>query len=158
MPDDKICHCGGKMIKVKVPTIPLKEGIEPRLLNGYHCERCGSGYTEDEDSLFLLRREILRIYKEQDRLNRELEDNLKILRGKCIHESIIECPYKPESELSYAEPPARRCVVCGIVENGWGLGYRTLTKDPIKIVPRDKFYGKMHRLPDIKFETGILIK
>lgn len=141
----KICVCGSEMIKVKVPTIPLKEDAEPKLLNGYHCEECGSGYTVEEDDLILLRKKIMVIYKEQDRLKKELEENLKILREKCAHESIIECPYQPENAVFYAGPPKRMCIVCGLVEDGWGVGYKILTKDPIKNVPRDEFFGKLSR-------------
>lgn len=39
----------------------------------------------------------------------------------CPHEDVAECDYRPEGLLSYAQPPIRMCIYCGISEEGWRL-------------------------------------
>lgn len=40
-------------------------------------------------------------------------------QSKCKHKTIAECEYRPEGIVSYAQPPIRVCVDCGISEDGW---------------------------------------
>lgn len=42
-------------------------------------------------------------------------------QSKCKHSVVAEGEYQPEGIISYAQPPIRVCVNCGISEDGWQL-------------------------------------
>lgn len=51
---------------------------------------------------------------------------VKEVQEACTHTDIAECPFDGETEFRYALPPWRVCVDCGLAEEGWGCGFRTL--------------------------------
>jgi len=63
----------------------------------------------------------------------------------CSHESLAECNYVPSGTFTYARPPMRVCLNCGLVEEGWGCGYQVLRhKNNVVGVPpisRDDLYS-----------------
>ncbi|HVE80983.1 MAG TPA: hypothetical protein VNA68_02480 [Candidatus Dormibacteraeota bacterium] len=64
------------------------------------------------------------------------------LRQDCRHKRIIEVDYKPQTHLP-SLAPRRMCLDCGIEEQGWGAGYKILTKEPLETLKdRDEFYSR----------------
>lgn len=155
----EICSCGAEMTEVMIPTIPIEEGAEPKMLNGYYCEKCDYGHIADDTKLEIndftrLRERILKAHERKDILDREIEEMSKALRKDCKHQIIIECPYEPDNEFFHAQPPSRRCAICNLVENGWDTGYKELKTDPIKEVPRIDFYQKYCRIRPLIYKLS----
>jgi hypothetical protein len=70
-----------------------------------------------------------------------LTATVRQVQKKCKHTQQAECDYLP-SEFGNSHPPARICLDCGLVEEGWGCGYKVLTNDPefVGTISRDKLY------------------
>ncbi len=87
-------------------------------------------------SIFKIRDRILEIQEQRTVLESEKEKLLADLRKQCQHETIIETPNEGS-----AFAPMRICAICGLEEEGWGCGYKELSKEPFMIVKdRNKFY------------------
>jgi hypothetical protein len=58
----------------------------------------------------------------------------------CKHERVGECEWKDETWFSYAKPPLRVCLDCGISDEGWGSGYKVLTNGLVYKIDRDTLF------------------
>ena len=76
------------------------------------------------------RRKLLSLYKKE----------LQRVKKKCTHSLVVECSYRPEGVFNYAEGPKRVCEACGLMEDGWGGGFKLLKDARIKTVTRDEAY------------------
>ena len=93
-----------------------------------------------------------RILKAEERLAKAQENLDKVIEEvqlKCNHpeEFVHEANYKGATNFSNAYPPYRVCVKCGLAEEGWGTGYKNLSKTETNI-SRDvgqKYWRKMIR-------------
>ena len=93
-----------------------------------------------DSGFFKMRDRIIEIHEEQERLEKEYNKLLKILKENCDHASVIETDCVSRGMVSTTKPPARRCLICGEIENGWGCGYKKLKNTkPIKTVSREEF-------------------
>jgi hypothetical protein len=67
----------------------------------------------------------------------EIELNIAIIYAQehCTHGDIAECDYS-SSYYRDTFPPIRICLGCGLTEEGWGCGYRTLVERDNQLSPR----------------------
>lgn len=86
------------------------------------------------------RDEIIGLCEEEKKLKEKIKGLVAELQSKCGHESVIETPYEPENLVSYFDPSRRICAICAL-EEGSECGFKILTAEPIKIVPRCSFWG-----------------
>ena len=71
---------------------------------------------------------LLAIYLELDSLKKEEEDLTEELQKDCAHESVVECGQGRAVAATKTDPPHRRCVICGLEEEGWDSGYEKLAR------------------------------
>ena len=71
----------------------------------------------------------------------ELTATVRRVQKQCQHTQQAECDYLP-SEFGDSHPPARICLNCGLVEEGWGCGYTVLKNNPETVghISRDRLY------------------
>lgn len=93
-----------------------------------------------DNELLAIRDKIIELCGEVSLICNQQKELVKELERKCNHESVIECEYRPESIIFDAQPPERRCIICGLMEDAWGDSWQVLTATPIKTVSRDKIY------------------
>lgn len=72
------------------------------------------------------------------------KSTIDLIQKSCDHRGYIaEAPYKESTWCSDADPPFRVCLRCGVLEHGWGTGYKILKMDletkPMEIT-RDEGY------------------
>lgn len=97
-----------------------------------------------------IRNRIMDIYVEQEALGKELKEKLEELRTRCVHGSVVEVEYEPETHSKSAEFPARICVICSLERNRTCEGYKELDHGTVlKIKYRNEFY-KYRKLQPLK--------
>ena len=106
---------------------------------------------------FETRDEFIKIEKEIENLELKSERLLAKLRAECKHEIVVWRDYIPENVILNAQPPAKRCLICGEIENGWGCDYRKIRTKPIKEVTCDEFDTLRKLEPLIEIEHRIPI-
>ena len=76
---------------------------------------------------------ILYAQKEVERARKHLTNSIFAAIALCDHKSIGECEYL-HNDFMDSSPPARVCLDCGLVEEGWSAGYLVLQSlDLIKL-------------------------
>lgn len=81
---------------------------------------------------------------------RELELCVLSVQTECNHKDIAECGYS-YSDYRDTFSPIRICLDCGITEEGWGCGYKTL-------IQRDGFSPRVISREDLyKLRIGNFI-
>ncbi|MBU1091658.1 hypothetical protein KKA27_02255 [Patescibacteria group bacterium] len=108
-----------------------------------------------KEEFLKMRERIIEIENLKNKLNKESENLTETLTENCPHEVVIETNYISYEALGYTRSPQRRCLICGIVEDGWGCGYRKLKKRPIKVVSSDVFRKSRELEPLV--QTGAMI-
>lgn len=78
----------------------------------------------------------LEIRAKHEQLSRLLHD----LQRRCNHALIAEAPYRPSGIFNNAEPPVRVCEVCGLTDEGWGVGFKHLAGERVRAVSRDALW------------------
>lgn len=95
-----------------------------------------------DKKLLEIRTEIIKLREEMREekiiIMAKIAELLVELQDKCEHISIIETGYIADVKIPNMKPPRRICLICSIEEDG--LEYKILTKEPIRIVKREKFY------------------
>lgn len=73
---------------------------------------------------------------------KELELCVLSIQTDCKHKDIAECDYSC-ADYRDTSPPIRICLDCGITEEGWGCGYRTLIETDgfsPRVISRENLY------------------
>lgn len=72
------------------------------------------------------------------------KSTIDLIQKSCDHRGYIaEAPYKESTWCSDADPPFRVCLRCGVLEHGWGTGYKKLKTHPetkVMKITRDEGY------------------
>ena len=106
-----------------------------------------------------LRNNYQKLSKQINELIDKQEELLKQLQDTCQHEACAEVDYRPEGIITYANPPRRICLICGIEEDGWGAGYELLANSCVTVhcgSDRDKFYN--FRKLDFKLKSAYTVE
>jgi len=82
----------------------------------------------------------------------DIELNIAVAHAqdKCTHGNIAECDYS-SSDYRDTFPPIRICLDCGLTEEGWGCGYRTLVEKSSQLSPRGISRDMLYKLRIGKF-------
>lgn len=75
----------------------------------------------------------------------------------CKHEELAEADYVASTDYSYARPPTRVCLNCGMAEDGWGCGNLAL-RGHTRPITRDEFYKLWRGLRISREMQGPLIR
>lgn len=78
-------------------------------------------------------------------LQKKRDELLARLRDECTHEALIETPFMAACAFWHATPPQRICVICGLIEEGWGSGYKKLNKGTLLRVVKDRNEFRRYR-------------
>lgn len=89
---------------------------------------------------------------------RDFEATLAQVQKGCSHNTIGECDYLPSSGIGYAMPPIRVCGICGLSEEGWGMGFKVLheSSDDVPLHKR-RSIASMSREEVYKTRSGVMI-
>ena len=100
-----------------------------------------------------LRDRIISITAQIKDLQKKRGELLDRLRNECTHEALVQTP----CSVSGLDPlpPERMCIICGLSEEGWGSGYKKLSKGTVVrvIENRDEYY----RYRELKPLTTVVI-
>ncbi len=96
-----------------------------------------------------MNKRILSKQKKLAKVNMELTATVRMVQKECKHTQQAECDYVP-CDWGDSEPPARICLECGMVEEGWGCGYKVLKNS-------DLLVGKIERKALFRQRCGVII-